>query len=256
MISFTAGQLEAWLAQYLWPFVRIGACLMVAPVFGAAFVPARTRLILAGAIALIVAPLVPAPQAAPFSAEGFVITGQQIIIGVALGFALQIVFDAVALAGQLLANSLGLSFAFNMDPLRGVSTPVLAQLYTLLITLTFLVLDGHLALIETLVEGFRTLPIGTIGFERDTLWSLVLWTGTIVTGAVLVALPGMTAMLIVNLAFGIMSRAAPTLNLFAVGFPVTLVFGLLVLFVGLPSVQTGFIGLVRDAFVVLGDLQR
>lgn len=256
MISITAGQLEAWLAQYLWPFVRIGACFMVAPVFGASFVPARTRLILAAAVALIVAPLVPTPQAAPFSIEGFVITAQQIIVGVALGFALQIVFDAVALAGQLLANSLGLSFAFNMDPLRGVSTPVLAQLYTLLITLTFLVLDGHLALIETLVEGFRTLPIGAIGFERDVIWSLVLWTGTIVTGAVLVALPGMTAMLIVNLAFGVMSRAAPTLNLFAVGFPVTLIFGLLVLFVGLPSVQTGFVGLVREAFAMLGELQR
>lgn len=256
MIAFTSGQLEVWLAQYFWPFVRVGACFMVAPVFGANFVPARSRLVLAGAVALIVAPLLPPPNAVLFSVQGVVITVQQIIIGVALGFALQIVFDAVGLAGQLLANSIGLSFAFNMDPLRGSSTPVLGQLYTILVTLTFLVLDGHLALIESLVDGFRTLPVGTTGLSNDALWTLIMWTGQIVLGALSVALPGMTAMLIVNLAFGVMSRAAPTLNLFAVGFPITLMFGLVVLLVGLPSMQQGFIGLLTEAFGALGALQQ
>src|SRR5690606_30780040 len=122
---------------------------------------------------------------------------------------------AVGLAGQLLANSIGLSFAFNQDPLRGVSTPVVGQLYVLLVVLTFLALDGHLALIETLADGLRTLPPGAGGLGANALWSLVLWSGQVVYGALAVALPGMTAMLIVNLAFGEMSRAAPTLNLFA-----------------------------------------
>ena len=147
--NLTTGQLEAWLAQYLWPFFRIGACFMVAPVFGAQFVPPRMRLFLAGAITFIVAPLVPPPAMSCRSrSQGCVVTIQQIIIGVAMGFALQLVFDALAMGGQLLSNSMGLGFAFNVDPLRGTSTPVLGQLYMLLVTLTFLALNGHLVLIE------------------------------------------------------------------------------------------------------------
>src|SRR5688500_12166693 len=146
MITLTAGQLEAWLGQMFWPFVRIGACFMVAPAFGAVFVPRRMRLVLAGAVALLVAPLVAAPNGiTPFSTAGVVVTIQQVLIGVALGFALQILFDAVAMGGQLLANSMGLSFAFNVDPMRGTSTPALGQLYALMVMLTFLALDGHLA---------------------------------------------------------------------------------------------------------------
>src|SRR5262245_50557211 len=108
------------MAAWLWPFLRIGACLMVAPIFSAGFVPARVRLVLAGAIALAVAPLLPPlPAVSPFSGQGLIITVQQVVIGVAIGFVLQIVFDALAMGGQLLANTMGLSFAFNVDPLRG-----------------------------------------------------------------------------------------------------------------------------------------
>src|ERR1700712_3207750 len=164
MIALTGGQIEAWMAQLFWPFVRIAACLMVAPVFSAAYVPPRTRLILALAITLLVAPLIPAqPSVAPFSVAGFIVTAQQIIIGVALGFSLQLVFDAITLAGQLLANSMGLGFAFNVDPVHGASTPVVGQLYTIVAMLTFLALNGHLVLIETLVDGFQSLPVGMQG---------------------------------------------------------------------------------------------
>lgn len=238
------GQLEAWLGQFLWPFVRIGACIMVAPVFGAPFVPARLKIVLAAAITAVVAPLLPPPEIAPFSGAGLLVIVQQVLIGVALGFALQIVFDAVSMGGQLLANSMGLSFAFNVDPLRGASTPALGQLYMLLVTLTFLALDGHLLLIETLVEGFRTLPVATAGLGREGLWTLVSWGAQMFAGALSVALPGMTALLIVNLGFGVMSRAAPTLNLFAVGFPVTLVFGLAIVLAGLPTLQSSFVELL------------
>lgn len=256
MVTLNASELLSFVASWFFPFVRIGACLMVAPVFGAGYVPARVRLVLAFAIAVLVAPLVPVPQVDLLSIQSALITVQQIVIGVALGFALQIVFDAVGLAGQLLANSIGLSFAFNQDPLRGVSTPVVGQLYVLLVVLTFLALDGHLALIETLADGFRTLPMGAGGLGANALWSLVLWSGQVVYGALAVALPGMTAMLIVNLAFGVMSRAAPTLNLFAVGFPVTLAFGLVVVLLSLPAVQSGFVRLAGEAFATLAALLR
>jgi flagellar biosynthetic protein FliR len=251
MISLTTGQLEAWLATYIWPFFRIGACFMVAPMFGAQFVPPRMRIFLAGAITFIVAPLVPASDVVPFSVAGVIVTIQQIVIGVAMGFALQVVFDALAMGGQLLSNSMGLGFAFNVDPLRGSSAPVLGQLYMLLVTLTFLAINGHLVLIEILAEGFTTLPVGQSGFDGDMMWSISLWGTHLFLGALMVALPGMTALLVVNLAFGVMSRAAPTLNLFAIGFPISLIFGLAIIFAGLPSVQATFIDSLEQVFELL-----
>jgi flagellar biosynthetic protein FliR len=255
MITLTTAQLDAWLGQMFWPFVRIGACFMVAPAFGAVFIPPRMRLILAGAVALLVAPMVTSPIGiTPFSVAGIIVTVQQVLIGVALGFALQILFDAVAMGGQLLANSMGLSFAFNVDPMRGTGTPALGQLYALLVMLTFLALDGHLALIEVLANGFKTLPIGTDGLGNQGLWMIVAWGSQIFSGALAVALPGITALLIVNIAFGVMSRAAPSLNLFAVGFPITLVFGLAIVLIGLPALQSSFIRLLGDAFKLLAQL--
>jgi flagellar biosynthetic protein FliR len=255
VLTLTSGQIEAWMAAYLWPLLRIGACLMVAPVFGARFVPGRYRIVLAGAVTLIVAPLLPAmPDVSPLSPQGIVITVQQLIIGVSIGFVLQIVFDALAMGGQLLANTMGLSFAFNVDPLRGTSAPVLGQFYTLLATLTFLALNGHVAIVQGLVDGFRTLPVGTTGLGAQGYWQIVSWGSQLFRGALMVALPGLTALLIVNLAFGVVSRAAPSLNLFAIGFPVTLVGGLLIVLAGLPAVQDGFVSLMRESLAFASSL--
>jgi flagellar biosynthetic protein FliR len=254
MLNFTANQLQDWVALLYWPFVRIGSCFMIAPVFGASTVPARVRVVLAGSITLLVAPLLPAPPpVAAFSGAGALVTVQQVLIGVALGFCLHILFDAVNLGGQMLANSMGLSMAMNVDPLHGAdaSTPAVGQLYTLLVTLTFLALNGHLALIEALVQSFNTLPVGTTGLGAGGLHTVAGWGSQLFSGAVAIALPGVTALLIVNLAFGVMSRAAPAFNLFAIGLPVSLVFGLLILTVGLPSVQATFMELMTRAFGAL-----
>jgi len=249
MPSFDIGQLQHWLAGVFWPFVRIGACLMVAPVFGASQVPRRLRIVLAGALTLPIAPLLPAaPNVELLSVAGAVITVQQVIIGVALGFVLQLVFDALALGGQLLANGMGLGFAFNIDPLRGVSTPALGQLYTVLGTLVFLALNGHLALLGTLVDSFHGLPVGSGGLEPERLRAVADWGSVLFSGALRVALPGVTALLVINLAFGVMSRAAPSLNLFAVGLPVTLIFGLAIVTLGLPTIGAAFTSLLGDTF--------
>jgi flagellar biosynthesis protein FliR len=253
VINLTTGQLEAWVAQAYFPFARIGACLMVAPVFGARFVPARTRILLAMAITALVVPLLPAPDVAPFSGRGFVIVAQQLLIGIALGFALQIVFDALGLAGQLLANSMGLSFAFNVDPLRGSSTAALGQLYIVLATLVFLSLGGHLAIVQVLVDGLSSMPIGA-ELRGESLWAIVLWGGTLFSGAISIALPGVTALLIVNLAFGVMSRAAPALNLFAVGFPISLIIGLIVVLAGMAPLIQGITALIGQGLQFLRDL--
>ena len=255
MITLQAGQLENLLTQVFWPFVRIGACFMVAPIFSAQFIPARVKVLLAVAVSVLVAPLVPTPAGiAPFSAAGVLVTIQQILIGVALGFCMQILFDAVTMGGQLLANSMGLSFAFNVDPMHGASTPAVGQFYTLMVTLTFLVLNGHLILVETLVEGFRTLPVGTTGLGPEGIWTIVAWGTQIFSGALSVALPGITALLIVNIAFGVVSRAAPQLNLFSVGFPVSLICGLLIVLAGLPSVQTSFTRLLEEGLALIRGL--
>ncbi|MGH8289770.1 MAG: flagellar biosynthetic protein FliR [Steroidobacteraceae bacterium] len=254
MITLNATQLYDWLAGLFWPFVRIGSCFMVAPAFGAAAVPIRIRIVLAGAVALLVSPLVSVPDVRPLSAAGVAITVQQVIIGAALGFSLQILFEAVTMAGEVLANSMGLSLAFNLDPMNGASTPALGQLYTILVTLLFLVLDGHLALIRVLVDGFHTLPVGTSGFGPSGLWSIVTWGSQLFSGALAISLPGVTALLVTNLAFGVVSRAAPTLNIFSVGLPVALVLGLIALVAGLPTLETSFIRLLGTTLAFLGHL--
>jgi len=256
MINITTGQLEAWLSLYLWPFLRIGACFMMVPIFGAGFVPPRVRLFLAGAITFIVAPLTPAPNVEVFSLAAVIVTIHQLLIGFASAFVLQLIFDALAMGGQLLANTMGLGFAFNVDPLRGVSTPVLGQMYMILVTLTFLAINGHLVLIELLVQGFTTLPVGMTGLDGEMLWRIAEWGSQLFAGALVVALPGMAALLVVNLAFGVMSRAAPTLNLFAVGFPITLIAGLVIMYVGLPSVLVAFTQSLEAAFAVIRTLLR
>lgn len=251
MLHLTTHQLADWVALLYWPFVRVGSCLMVAPAFGAESVPARVRIVLAGSITLLIAPLLPAPPAvAAFSAAGCVITVQQLLIGIALGFCLHILFDAVNLGGQMLANSMGLSMAFNIDPLHAseATTPAIGQLYTLLVTLTFLALNGHLALIEVLVHSFTTLPVGADGLGAAGFNTVVGWGSQLFAGALAIALPGVTALLIVNLAFGVMSRAAPAFNLFAIGLPVSLVFGLVIITVGLPAVQATFVELLERTF--------
>lgn len=256
MIVLTQIQLESWLAMYFWPFARIAGCLMVAPIFGAKFVPARLRIVLAGAITLLVAPLLPpVPQVEMFSIQSMLITAQQVLVGVIVGFTLQFIFDAVGMGGQLLANSMGLSFAFNIDPMRGASTPALGQIYLLLMTMTFLALNGHLALLEALVRGFQTVPVGVNGVGPLGLWKVVHFAEQLFSGALSIALPGMTALLVVNISFGVISRAAPTLNLFAVGFPVALIAGLVILTAGMPGVQQGFIVLMQVAMDMLADVQ-
>jgi flagellar biosynthetic protein FliR len=151
---------------------------------------------------------------------------------------------------------MGLGFAYNVDPLRGVGTPVLGQFYMILVTLTFLALNGHLLLIEMLAQGFTKLPVGTSGFGSEQIWTVVAWGSQLFSGALMVALPGMTALLVVNLAFGVMSRAAPSLNLFAVGFPISLIFGLLIIYIGMPAVQSTFIDSLDLAFELIRGLMR
>ena len=222
------------LSTYIWPFIRIGAFLMVMPLIGGSFVPVRVRLLLAIVLTGVIAPIVPPTATAEvLSLAGLVMMIQEIGIGVAMGFLVQLVFDAVALGGQVIGMSMGLGFAVFLDRARGVSIPVLGQLFLMLAMLVFLATDGHLAMIQLLAESFRAWPIAGGNLTLPVISELLAWTSQLFVFAVKIALPAITALLVVNLSFGIMSRAAPTLNLFAVGFPVAMLLGFAVIFLNM-----------------------
>ena len=219
------------LGQYIWPLVRIGAFVMVMPVVGGSFVPSRVRLLLALALTIVIAPVISiASTPEVLSVAGLVTMTQEIAIGIVLGFLVQLVFDAIALGGQVIGMSMGLGFAVFLDKTRGVNVPVLGQLFLMLGMLVFLTMDGHLALIELLAKSFQTWPLGFNGFSTEVLEEVLAWTAQLFVFALKIALPAITSILVVNLAFGVMSRAEPTLNLFAVGFPVAMLLGFAVIF--------------------------
>ena len=233
-IEIPIAEVTQGLATYIWPFVRIGAFLMVMPLIGGSFVPTKVRLLLAVALTAVLAPVLPTmPNPDVLSVVGLVTMIQEIAIGVAMGFLVQLVFDAIALGGQVIGMSMGLGFAVFLDRARGVNIPVLGQLFLMLGMLIFLSLDGHLALIRLLAESFHALPVSSAGLSVSMLSEILLWTGQMFVYAMKIALPAITAILIVNLSFGVMSRAAPTLNLFAVGFPVAMLLGFAVIFLNM-----------------------
>ena len=256
MLEVTQAQLWQWIGAALWPFARIAACLMIAPTIGAQFVPRRIRLVLAAALAILVAPRLVMPSAIdPLSGLGIKILLVQIAVGLAIGFLMQLVFDAVGLAGQLLGNGMGLSFAFNIDPQRGASTAAVGQFYIVFVTLTFLALDGHLALLKTLLATFDAIPVATHSLSASFFLDIAASGGTLFEGALRIALPGLAALVIANLAFGVVSRAAPSLNILSVGLPAALLFGLSVLVWSLPGVQFGFEHLFDAALQRIGALR-
>jgi flagellar biosynthetic protein FliR len=220
--------LENELALSVWPFFRIAGVVMVAPVFGARLVPQRVRLAMSVAATYALAPLVPAVP--PFSlslASGFTVA-QELLIGIAMGFCLQMIFDALIIAGQTIAMSMGLGMATMIDPQRGISVPVVSQFFVIMGMLIFLALGGHLATVRLISESFEILPIGR-PLGDNGLWAVATYGSEMFAGALRIALPAATALLVANIAFGVMSRAAPTLNLFAVGLPAGLLVGFLLL---------------------------
>ncbi len=233
-IDIPIAQLMTGMTTYVWPFVRVGAFLMVMPLIGGSFVPMRVRLLLAVVLTVVLAPVIPTmPNLDVLSAAGLVTVVQEVAIGVAMGFLVQLVFDAIALGGQVIGMSMGLGFAVFLDRARGVNIPVLGQLFLMLAMLVFLSLNGHLALIQLLADSFQAWPVGSNALTMPVLSELLGWTGQMFVFAMKIALPAITAILVVQLSFGIMSRAAPTLNLFAVGFPVAMLLGFAVIFLNM-----------------------
>ena len=227
-------QFEIQLAAFLWSLFRIAAALSVMPVFANRAVPPRARVLLALGLTAMLYPLLfplsPALAQVPMlSGPGLLITVQQLGLGLAMGFVFNLVWAAFVHGGQIIAMQMGLGFASMIDPANGVAVPVVSQFYVILITLLFLAMGGHLAVITLLVESFRMLPVGEAGLSAATFHDVAAWASVMFAGSVLIALPAVSALLLTNIAFGVVTRAAPQLNIFAVGFPVTMMLGFVIM---------------------------
>lgn len=255
METFTEEQFLTWIASYLWPFCRIGALLLSAPVFGAQFISPRVRIVLATAITIIIAPLLPEPPAVEiFSLASLLIVVQQVVIGLAMGLVLQVVFHVCVLAGQMIAMKMGLGFASMNDPANGITVTVVSQFYLMLTTLLFLSLNGHLIVIDILVQSFYSLEVGVQGISVDGFLRIVELASWMFRSALIIVLPVITSILIVNIAFGVMNRSAPQMNVFTVGFPITLIFGLLLIWFSLTSFLPVYQSFLEEGFAALKTL--
>ena len=248
-MTFTEAQLSQWLADFLWPLIRIAAMMMAAPIFSIRQIPVRFRMLLAMLITYLVHPVLPpSPVVSVLSAEAFLIVGQQVLIGAALGFLLQMAFQALIFGGQVMAYSMGLGFANMMDPANGVQVPVVAQFWLILSYLAFLMMNGHLVLIAAIVETFRVIPIAVDGLGQAGIWALLSWASHMFAAGLVMALPVIISLLLINIGLGVVSRAAPQLNIFAIGFPITLLTGFVLIWVTLPQVMNSFGSLVSETF--------
>ncbi len=236
MISVTSAQLDVWLATLIFPLTRILAMIASSPVLGNKQVPVRVKIGLSVLLAIIIAPTIgEMPQAAVGSPQGLLIMVQQIIIGIAMGFTMRLVFTAVEMAGELAGLQMGLGFASFYDPLNSGYTPIVARWLGMIAALAFLTLNGHLYMLAAMAESFQTLPIGE-ALSAGGLYTVAGWGASIFAYALQTSLPIVAALLITNIALGILTRAAPQLNLFAVGFPITLAIGFFMLALSIPYI--------------------
>ncbi len=237
MIAFTDAQLQSWVAAFLLPCIRILALFSAAPVLSLRAVPARARIGLSLLLAATIAPSVTPPAAVDLiSWTGLGFVAQEVAVGLSIGFAARLMFAAFDLAGEVIGLQMGLSFAGFFDPSGGTGTAVGSFLNTTA-TLMFVALNGPLLLIAATLRSFGTLPVGDVPFEFVRRFDPVALGAEVFALGLLIALPFLAMILFVNLLLGVMSRVAPQLSLFSIGFPVTIGMGLVMLVVGLPFIE-------------------
>lgn len=234
MISFTSAELAGWIAAFLYPLVRVLGFTAIAPVFNNVAIPRRVRLAVGLAIGLGIAPLAPPVTGVDInSGVGLWMLAREMGIGLAMGFAMRLTFSAIDMAGEQIGLQMGLGFAVFYDPTSAGQTPVIANFLILLATLVFMSINGHLMMIATVAQSFQAIPIAP-GFLPAEGWiNLALMAKMIFAMGLLLALPVTVALMITNLALGVLNRAAPQLSLFTIGFPITIVGGFVLLMVSL-----------------------
>jgi flagellar biosynthetic protein FliR len=256
-LSFGFPALEAQLWQLLFVMTRVGAALLAAPFFGAAAVPAQVRVAVSAALAVLICVWVPV-QTPPalFSLAGLLAVAGEVLIGLALGFVLQLSFAAPVIAAEQIGGAMGMSIAASADPMSGAHAPIIGQYFSVLLAVVFLGLGAHLSWFALVVESYSALPPGTwLGAER--LATIAGFAAEMFGTAVAIALPVTLVLLLVQVLTGVLSRSAPALNLFALGLPAGVLAGLAALIAAAPVVAEQFADLSAQAISqVTGVLDR
>ena len=247
MVSVDIDQMYVWINAFLWPFFRILGLLGTAPLFGESSIPVRVKVGFAAVLTIAIAPILgPMPNVPTGSFAGLWLGVQQVLIGIALGLTMRIVFAAVQTAGEFIGLQMGLSFASFFDPATGANTAVLARIMNIVAMLVFMALNGHLLMLGGFIRTFDILPI-QIGSLDPNGWGVLFeWSSQVMVSGMLLALPLIIVLLTINLALGILNRTAQQLSIFAVGFPITLLVGLVLLMIVLPQ-TTPFLERLFDA---------
>jgi flagellar biosynthetic protein FliR len=244
-MTFAADDILLLIERFLLPFIRLSGFFLVAPIFGAQSVPVRIRVMLAFGVTVVLFPNLNIQNAFDaFSPQGLVLIVQEILIGIGMGLMLQFTMGAIVMAGHTIATAMGLGFASSADPQNGVQVTVVGQFYLILATLVFLSVDGHLVALNILGNSFVRFPAGQFVIDAALLWEIGLFSTQMFVTGLLLALPVMTGVLLVNLAFGVMTRAAPQLNIFSIGFPMAMLAGFILMLLSLPV----FMPLLNTAF--------
>lgn len=237
MIPVSVAQLELWVAAFIWPFIRILALLSTAPIFESRSVPRRFRVGLSAILAIICMQLLPPPPTLS-QPDAFLVLLQQIIVGVSMGFAMRLVFTAFEIAGDFLGLQMGLAFAQFIDPSKGNQTPLIGSYMSILASLVFLALDGHLLIIAAVIKSFDLVPIsGSLGVVNTD--SIARAGSVMFMLALQISLPVFASLVISNVILGILARAAPQLNVMSIGFSITISAGIWMLWVSLPYFIAG-----------------
>lgn len=239
--------IEPQLWALIFVMVRVGAAFVAAPVFGNVSIPLPVRVALSGGIAFLVLgthAIAPPPQV--FALATFLSIAAEALVGLALGFILQIAFAAPLVAGELIGGSMGIGFATMIDPANGRASPAIGQFLSIMLTLLFLSLDGHLVLVDMIVRSYTALPPGAAWMTAGQLQGIALFGGYAFLAGLLLALPVGFLLLCLNLVVGMLSRSAPALNLFAVGLPASLAVGVVALAIAFPAMGEYMQVIVRE----------
>jgi flagellar biosynthesis protein FliR len=242
MISFDEAQILGWITPLIWPFLRALFLFAALPVMGSRLVPTRVRIGLAAFVALAAQPSLPESPPVPLdSALAVLLVAQQAVIGLALGFAVRVVFTAIEFAGEIIGLQMGLNFAGFFDPLSASTATATSRFFGTLVSWLFVVINGHLLVIMALADSFHAFPIGPQPFAFLQATLPHQWGAEVFATGLWIALPLVSMLLFVNLVLGAITRVAPQINIFAVGFPLTLGVGLLGLLAVLPALQAPFV---------------
>lgn len=254
-VVLNAADVSTWVARLWWPTLRVGGFVLAAPIASETTIPPLIKIVMSVALAFMMAPLVQIPATLSiFSGAGLMAGVQEVLIGVSVGLVVQLAFEALTFAGQTISLTMGLGFATLVDPQRGAQTTVIGQMFMIIGILAYLAVNGHLVLLGVLADSFQTLPIGAAPIGKDFLLSVVVWGAHVFESGLMIALPAVIALVIVNMALGVVTRAAPQLNLFGIGFTITLMCGFFVLIVGLDGIMAGIMSLINSALGAAADL--